>query len=255
MSNKFKRSIITLLTVSSCLSSATLLVDAKEKNSTNINPRTIEIEDKTIKYETYDNKNISYDLDTGMFEIDGIGSVIITTTVVNVYDDTFTIEEYLEIDKQKTIENFEKLKNPISTLEYSVTGIPSNAPCVQQATFNKNIGQIVGEVGEVLTQISSITKLLSCPGIPYSGMFNKISNVSGLTGNTLKAAASKITSDWYYELYRTSKTYTVGSTTQYGYRYTNRKIIMHPVIKGKKYSDTTYSYGKTGGWWVNQNPN
>lgn len=253
MNKIMKKSIISLMTISSCLGSTTLLASAKEDNN-EINPQTINITGNTVNYETYGKKECSYDLDTGKFEIEGVGSVVITTTVTHIYDDSFTEEEYLEMDKQKTIENFERLKNSVETYEYSVTGIPSNAPSVRQATFQKNIGQIVGQVGEVLTQISTITKLFSCPGMPYSGMFSAISNVTGLTGNTLKAASSKITSDWYYELYRTSKTYSVGNTTQYGYRYTNRKIIMHPVIKGKKHSDTPLSYGKTGSWWVNQKP-
>lgn len=253
MNNILKKSVVSLLTISSCMGSAAVVANAKENNN-EINPQTINITGNTVNYETYGEKECSYDLDTGKFEIEGVGSVVITTTVTHIYDDSFTEEEYLEMDKQKTIENFERLKNPVETYEYSVTGIPSNAPSVRQATFQKNIGQIVGQVGEVLIQISTITKLFSCPGMPYSGMFSAISNVTGLTGNALKAASSKITSDWYYELYRTSKTYTVGNTTQYGYRYTNRKIIMHPVIKGKKYSDTPLSYGKTGSWWVNQKP-
>ena len=58
------------------------------------------------------------------------------------------------MDKQKTIENFERLKNSVSTYEYSVTGIPSNAASVKQASFSKNIGEIVGQVSDVLDKIS-----------------------------------------------------------------------------------------------------
>ena len=252
MNKLIKKVIICTATITCSLVSTSTISYAN--NNSSINPQTIHIEDKIITYKTNDNLKCSYDLDTGKFKIDGIGSVVITTTVTEIYDTSLTEEEYLELDKQKTIESFQNLKNSVSTYVYNATGIPSNAPCTPAATFKKNIGQIVGEVAEVLTQLSNITKLFSCPGIPYSGMFDAISKITGLTGNILSAASSKITSDWAYDLEKTNSTYTVGNTTQYGYRYCNKRIIMHPIIKGKQYSSTTYNYGKKGTWWVNQKP-
>ena len=248
-----KKPLISLITISSCVGSTTLLSNAKEIDN-EIIPQTINIENNKINFETYDDQSCSYDLDTGKFEIEGVGSVVITTTVTHIYDTSHTEEEYLEMDKQKTIENFERLKNSVSTYEYSVTGIPSNAASVKQASFSKNIGEIVGQVSDVLDKISKLTALFSCPCIPYCGMLSTISNVTGITSTALSLASSKITSKWAYDLYRTSKTYTVGNTTQFGYRYVNKRIIMDPTVKGKKYKSCTYTYGKTGSWWVNQKP-
>lgn len=147
MKNIIKKSLISLITISSCVGSTTLLSNAKEIDN-EIIPQTINIENNKINFETYDDQSCSYDLDTGKFEIEGVGSVVITTTVTHIYDTSHTEEEYLEMDKQKTIENFERLKNSISTCEYSVTGIPSNAASVKQASFSKNIGEIEKKIKE-----------------------------------------------------------------------------------------------------------
>lgn len=235
------------------MGSAAVVANAKENNNYII-PQSINIEGNKISYETYDKKECTYDLDTGNFEIEGIGSVVITTTVEHIYDNSFTKEEYLEMDKQKTIENFERLKNQIDTYEYSVTVIPSNASSVKQASLKKNIGKIVGDIASVLEEISYITTLYACSGMLYNGLAAAFATATGILSHNLSKASGNITSDWSYDLYRTSKTYKVGNTTQYGYRYCNRKIIMHPVVNGKKQPDVTYNYGRTGSWWVNQKP-
>ena len=60
MNKIMKKSIISLMTISSCLGSTTLLASAKEDNN-EINPQTINITGNTVNYETYGEKECSYD--------------------------------------------------------------------------------------------------------------------------------------------------------------------------------------------------
>ena len=82
MNKLIKKVIICTATITCSLVSTSTISYAN--NNSSINPQTIHIEDKIITYKTNDNLKCSYDLDTGKFKIDGIGSVVITTKDGNV---------------------------------------------------------------------------------------------------------------------------------------------------------------------------
>lgn len=57
MKNIIKKSLISLITISSCVGSTTLLSNAKEIDN-EIIPQTINIENNKINFETYDDNHV-----------------------------------------------------------------------------------------------------------------------------------------------------------------------------------------------------
>lgn len=257
---------ISLLVVAFIIPSTILNVKgATEVSSLQIDAETIVISDYMVTFETNSGLKCIYNVDTGLFVIDGIGSAVITTEVVKIYDDSMTEEEYLELDKEATLDSFRNLRDKkvkilddsvVSTRSYyGDTGIPKTAPYVVALEYRKNIGQIVGELGEVIEVIGQITSTLaSCPPIPQAELLEVVGLAVQASGIGLQALSSSLTSDWTYTMHRTKNLYTVGITTQYGYRYAHGGIIMRGTIDGKRYDAISYISDIVGEWWVSQKP-
>lgn len=252
-----KKIFIYLLLAMFTMSSTIVNVKGKNKNIwSQINVDTITVSDYIVAYETNSGIKCIYNVNTGFFEIKGKGSAVITTEVVEIYDNSLSEDEYLELDKKATLNAFIALKNDtVLSRSYSSTGIPEDAEYDVALTYRKNIGQIVGELGEVIEIIGQATSILaSCPPIPQAELLEVVGLAVQASGVGLQALSASLTSDWTYSLHKTKIMYKVGITTQYGYRYAQAGIIMKGRIDGEYYDAISYLSDIVGGWWVSQKP-
>lgn len=211
--------------------------------------------DNVVVLEKKENK-LTYDIENGILNVEGIGYAKITTEVI---DDTLTEVEkqkVIELDKKLTLEYFEMLKSEplILRMDYSASSIPTNAPIGYSFTLKKDISELVGDVGELLSVISDFTDVLSfCPAIPYSTILKAVSDYTGYAADALEVASSVISGEWIYKMETTKYTYQVGITQQTATRYCQVGLDMYVKVFGKSYK-IYKGYAKTGGWWVSQKP-
>lgn len=202
--------------------------------------------------------NYAYDAENEILRINDTGYIEFKTKVEYLNPVLgITEEQALNDEKQRILDNLMLLQSNDGSKTRSIdvsNYIPMNAPYIKTVDFSKQIVEVYGELGDILSSVSFITGGASLiKAIPYSVIIGAVSTTTGMAEHLISKTKGYVCGKWYYTQHRTASKYKVVASTQYGYRYAQSGINLSVKIGNKTYYPIATS-NSMGAWWVAQKP-